>query len=230
MFVGDTGISRVVRRTLEVMKELGTEAPDKIRAAGAIDLPTVQRYLNFWFSSSLDLFGAENSSNAATYFATGIKGRPDESNYQDHTALNATFELAVPDGDNGVKSETIALRNAMNEVTRGAYIRDCEIGVKRWNRLIAKAGFTAELTLPSPRFRRSIGAWAGHAVDPGGVPIAARDWQARQDQWLPSDSDRAYVRSLMQKVTLPGKMASWIAPPDRGINNLPVEYEYVHLH
>jgi hypothetical protein len=25
-------------------------------------------------------------------------------------------------------------------------------------------------------------------------------------------------------------MASWIAPPDRGINNLPVEYEYVHLH
>jgi benzoyl-CoA 2,3-dioxygenase component B len=230
MFVGETGIGRVVKRTLEVMKELGSEDPAAVRGVGAVDLPTMQRYLNFWFSSSLDLFGAENSSNAATYFATGIKGRPDESNYQDHMALNATFELAAPDGESGVKSETIALRNAMNEVTRGAYIRDCEIGVKRWNRLIAKAGFTAELTLPSPRFRRSIGAWAGHSIDPGGVPIAAREWQARRDQWLPSDSDRAYVRSLMQKVTLPGKMASWIAPPDRGINNLPVDYEYVHLH
>src|SRR6266478_2959844 len=206
MFVGETGIGRVVKRTLEVMKELGSEDPEAVRRVGAVDLPTMQRYLNFWFSSSLDLFGAENSSNAASYFATGIKGRPDESNYQDHSARDGVFEIAVPEGESGIRSATIALRNAMNEVTRGAYVRDCEIGVKRWNRLIAKAGVAAELTLPSPRFRRSIGAWAEHSVDPGGVPIAAADWQARQDQWLPSDSDRAYVRSLMQKVVEPGKM------------------------
>src|SRR5713226_4823322 len=73
MFVGDTGIARVVRRTLEVMKERGGDDPDAVRRAGAIDLPTMQKYLNFWFSSSLDLFGAEISSNAATYFAAGIK-------------------------------------------------------------------------------------------------------------------------------------------------------------
>src|SRR5580658_4327184 len=81
MFVGDTGISRVVRRTLEVMKELGSEDPEAVRAKGAVDLPTIQRYLNFWFSSSLDLFGAEISSNAASYFAAGIKGRPDEGRF-----------------------------------------------------------------------------------------------------------------------------------------------------
>jgi benzoyl-CoA 2,3-epoxidase subunit B len=229
MFVGETGIGRVVRRTLEVMKELASEEPALIRRAGAIDLPTMQRYLNFWFSSSLDLFGAENSSNAATYFATGIKGRPDESNYEDHTARDAVFEITLPDGETGIRTEAIPLRNAMNEVTRGAYIRDCEIGVKRWNRLIAKAGVAAELTLPSPRFRRAIGAWAGRFVDPSGQPIAAAAWQAQQDQWLPSAADREFVRSLMQKVTDPGKMAGWIAPPDRGINNLPIEYEYVHL-
>jgi len=211
------------------MKELGGDDPSAVRRAGAVDLPTIQRYLNFWFSSSLDLFGAENSSNAATYFAAGIKGRPDETNYADHGALDTTFDIAVPDGDSGVKSEQIALRNAMNEVTRGAYIRDCEIGVKRWNRLIAKAGIAFELTLPSPRFRRGIGAWAGRPVDPSGQPIAAADWQARQEEWLPSESDRAFVRSLMQKIVEPGRMAGWIAPPDRGINNLPVEYEYVHL-
>jgi benzoyl-CoA 2,3-epoxidase subunit B len=37
------------------------------------------------------------------------------------------------------------------------------------------------------------------------------------------------VASLMQRVVEPGKMAAWIAPPERGINSLPVEYEYVRL-
>ena len=91
MFVGDTGINRVVRRTLEVMKELGTEDPLAVRNAGAIDLPTVQKYLNFWFSSSLDLFGSETSSNAASYFANGLKGRPDEAQYEDHIAVEQTL-------------------------------------------------------------------------------------------------------------------------------------------
>ena len=49
-----------------------------------------------------DLFGAENSSNAATYFATGIKGRPDETNYQDHIARDGVFEIAVPEGETGI--------------------------------------------------------------------------------------------------------------------------------
>jgi benzoyl-CoA 2,3-dioxygenase component B len=38
------------------------------------------------------------------------------------------------------------------------------------------------------------------------------------------------VKSLMQRVTAPGKMAGWVAPPDRGINNLAVDYEYVRLN
>src|ERR1700686_1736826 len=196
MFVGDTGIGRIVRRTLEVMKELGSDAPDQVRGAGAIDLPTMQRYLNFWFSSSLDLFGAEISSNAATYFAAGIKGRPDEGNFADHLCSDGAMALEMPDGKGGTTTEQVPLRNAMNEATRTAYVRDCEIGVKRWNRLIAKAGIAFELTLPSPRFRRAIGAWAGRPVDPTGQPISAAEWQSRQGDWLPTESDRAFVRSL----------------------------------
>ena len=102
MFVGDTGIGRVIRRTLEVMGELKREDPAAVRAAGAIDLPTLQRYLNFWFSSSLDLFGSDQSSNAATVFANGIKGRPDEAKYPDHDGRDAAFEVEVPDGKGGV--------------------------------------------------------------------------------------------------------------------------------
>jgi benzoyl-CoA 2,3-epoxidase subunit B len=226
MFVGETGVGRAVRRTLEVMDEIGGEDPDKIRAAGAIDLPTVQRYLNFWFSSSLDLFGAEISSNAATSFAAGIKGRPDEGNFADHICTETTFTLEKPDGG----EEIVPSRNAMNEVTRQAYVRDCEIGVKRWNRIIAKAGRSFELKLPSPRFRRKIGLWANQPVTPEGKLIPMAEYQAQLPSWIPQEADQAFVRSLMQRVTEPGKMAGWIAPPERGINNLPVEYEYVRLH
>src|SRR5689334_23772000 len=128
MFVGSSGMTRIIRRTLQVMKELATDDPDAVRNAGAVDLPTLQRYINFWFSSSVDLFGAEISSNAASSFATGIKGRPDESQYTDHLCGDATFELQTPQG-----ADTVSLRNAMNEVMRSSYIKDCEIGIKRWN-------------------------------------------------------------------------------------------------
>ena len=137
--------------------------------------------------------------------------------------------IDVPDGKGGVRQEEVPLRNAMNEAVRRAYIRDCEIGVKRWNRLIAKAGVAFELSLPSERVRRAIGAWANQPVDTAGKPISAEEYAAKLPGWLPSESDRAFVKSLMQRVIAPGKMAAWIAPPDRGINNLPVEYEYVHL-
>src|SRR3984957_8887523 len=139
MFVGDTGIARVVRRTLEVIKELGTDDPETIRRAGAIDLPTVQRYLNFWFSSSLDLFGADASSNAAAYFASGLKGRPDEEKYGDHVMRDALYELDVPDGDR-VRIESMPYRNAINEIVRGSYVEDCLKGLQRWNKWIERAG------------------------------------------------------------------------------------------
>lgn len=224
MFVGETGIGRIVKRSLEVMKALGTDDPAAIRRAGAIDLPLLQRYLNFWFSSSLDLFGSEVSSNAATTFANGIKGRPDESQYADHVCTDATLELETPEG-----RQTVGLRNAMNEVARGAYARDCELGLKRWNMAIKRAGYDLELRLPSTRFRRAIGTWAGVPADPEGNVVGAEAFARGLPGWLPSEADRAYVSSLMQRVVEPGKMAAWIAPPDRGINSLPVEYEYVRL-
>ena len=93
------------------MNELRTDDPAKVRAAGSIDLPTIQKYMNFWFSSALDLFGAENSSNAASYFANGLKGRPDESLYDDHVA-GGDIAIEVPDGKGGVKSEMVSMRNA----------------------------------------------------------------------------------------------------------------------
>jgi benzoyl-CoA 2,3-dioxygenase component B len=224
MFVGETGIGRVVKRTLEVMKELGTEDPARIRAHGAVDLPLLQKYLNFWCSSSLDLFGSEVSSNSAANFANGLKGRPDETQYEDHVLRAAQFRLETPDG-----VEDVPMLNALNEVMRESYLKDCEIGLKRWNRGIERAGYSLRLSLPSPHFRRSIGAWVDAPVTPEGKRISREEYDKRLADWIPSEQDRAFVRSLMQRVVAPGRMAGWIAPPERGINNLPVEYQYVKL-
>ena len=224
MFVGETGIGRVVRRTLEVMKELGTDDPAKVRAHGAVDLPLLQKYLNFWCSSSLDLFGSEISSNAAASFANGLKGRPDESQYEDHVLRDVSLKLDTPEG-----AQDVPMLNALNEVMRESYLKDCEIGLKRWNRVIERAGHDFRLTLPSSRFRRAIGSWVGLPVDPSGKLLPKDEYERRLNEWVPSPDDKAFVKSLMQKVVEPGKMAAWIAPPDRGINNLPIDYEYVHL-
>jgi benzoyl-CoA 2,3-dioxygenase component B len=224
MFVGETGISRVVKRTLEVMKELGTDDPARIRAAGAIDLPTLQKYLNYWCSSSLDLFGSEISSNSAANFASGMKGRPDEPTYPDHVLRDATMAIETPQG-----AQTVPLLNALNEVMRESYLKDCEIGVKRWNRMIERAGRDLRLSLPSSRFRRQIGPWAGQPVDTHGELIAREEYERRLEDWIPTERDRAFVHSLMQRVIEHGSMAAWIAPPERGINNLPLDYQYVSL-
>src|SRR5246500_3429049 len=230
MFVGTSGITRVVKRTLEAMKALGTDDPAGVRNAGAIDLPTLQRYINFWFSSSLDLFGAEISSNAASYFASSLKGRPDEARFADHLAIDQRLPIEVPDGKGGARAEDVPMRSAMNEVTRAAYVRDCDVGVQRWNRLVAEAGYDFCFRLPSTRFHRSIGVWSGVRTDPDGHRITDEDWRRRERDWLPSSEDRGFVASLMQRVTEPGKVAGWIAPPEIGINNTPLDYEYVRLN
>ena len=230
MFVGETGIARIVARTLEVMRALGSDDPDAVRREGAIDLPTLQRYVNFWFSSSLDLFGSETSSNAAAWFAAGLKGRPDEASFDDHVCLDSAFGIAAPDGAGGVVEEEVPMRGAMNEIARGLYGKDCAVGLTRWNRAIRRAGFDFELRLPSTRFRRTIGRWAGAPAAPDGGLMEEEAWRRRLPDWLPTPDDRAHVRALMRPVTEPGKMAAWIAPPPRGIDGKPVDYDYVKLH
>ena len=229
MQVGESGITRMIQRTLEVMNELKTDSVEAIRNAGVVDLQTIQRYINFWFSSSLDLFGSEISSNSATAFANGLKGRPDEMRYEDHSEKNSTYTFEGLSIKNALEEQTIPMRNAMNEITRLSYVADCEIGLKRWNRLIKKSGHDIVLSLPSTRFRRSIGIWAGIETDPGGKIISKNEFDANVSSWLPSENDREYIKSLMVQVTEVNKTAGWIASPSRGINKLDTGYEYVEL-
>ncbi len=227
MFVGESGVARMVERTAQGMREHGVEHPDQVRRLGLIDLPTMQRYLNLWYSVSLDLFGGEISSNAAASFAAGLKGRAHEEGYPDHRALEGTRSVEVP-REGALTSQEVPLRNAMNEVLRDAYVEDCQRGVDRWNRAIAAHGIPFRLELPSRRFHRHIGGYAGLFADPAGALLSEEAWKARRDEWLPGEADRAFVCGLMREPVLdPRRMASWIAAPKQGIKGRPVDFEYV---
>jgi benzoyl-CoA 2,3-dioxygenase component B len=227
MFVGETGVLRILDRTAKVMAESKKEHPDQLRELGVIDLPTMQRYLNLWYSLSLDLFGGEISSNAASFFASGLKGRVKEEQFHDHLALEGSYAMDVPK-DGRVGREDVPLRNAMNEVLRDAYVEDCQRGVDKWNRAIAAHGVTFELTLPSRRFHRQIGLYADLHTEPQGSLLTKERWDARRTEWLPSRGDKEFVQSLMSKAIVdPKKMAGWISAPKQGIKGRPVDFEYV---
>ncbi len=230
MFVGESGISRIISRTCAAMNELKTDDVTKLRAAGVIDLPTLQRYLNFHFSVTIDLFGADESSNAATFYTTGLKGRYEEGKRNDdHMLKGATYKVLVLQGGQLVEKE-VPMLNALNEVLRDDYIKDSIGGVERWNKVIEKAGIPFKLKAPHKAFHRNIGALANVKVSPDGRVLSEAEWAAQVDQWLPSATDRAFVASLMGRVVETGKFANWIAPPLIGINRQPADFEYVRFN
>jgi len=119
--------------------------------------------------------------------------------------------------------------NAVNERLRDDYIKDCDLGVRRWNKIIEDAGIDFRLKLPHRAFHRGIGQFSEIQTDPEGEIITQSEWDRRHSEWMPSQQDQAYVQSLMQPVTEP-KIAGWIAPPRGKINRHPFEYEFVRFN
>jgi benzoyl-CoA 2,3-dioxygenase component B len=227
MFVGTTGVDRVVERTAQLMVERET---DDAGPHGAIPLGVIQRYLNFHYSVSLDLFGGETSTNVANYFSAGLKGRWNEERRDDDHRLTSrgAYVDAVSDDGDPTQVEVEAL-TALNSDLRSAYITDCESGVKRWNRILAEAGLPHRLALPHRAFNRHVGVFKNINISPRGEVLSEGEWAARKTAWLPTDTDKAQVAALMRPVYEQGKIASWLAPPRSGINGKPFDYEYVHL-
>jgi len=224
MFVGASGIGRVVDRTVELMKQHDT---DDIREHGGIDVATLQRYLNFHFSVSLDLFGAETSTNGANYFGAGLKGRFQEERRDDDHQLHSATRLVPLATDHAITAREVTQLAALNETLREDYVDDCQKGVDRWNRALADVGMS--LSLPHVGFNRNVGTFAQRRVTPDGRLIDERQWADGVDSWLPSDSDRRFVESLMVGVYERGKMAGWVAPPATGVHAKPVDFDYVQV-
>jgi benzoyl-CoA 2,3-dioxygenase component B len=227
MFVGTTGIDRVLERTAQLMVEHDTS---EVAARGGIPLDVIQKYLNFHYSVSVDLFGGETSTNVANYFTAGLKGRwSEERRRDDHKLSDSSVMVDALTEDGQIGQTEVAALVGLNTDLRRAYTSDCQNGVSRWNRILAEAGLERRLRLPHIAFNRKVGVFAGIEATPGGEPIPAGEWQHRKGEWLPTDVDKTHVRSLMQPVHERGKIAAWIAPPRSGINGKPFDYDYVHL-
>lgn len=226
LFVGQTGVGRVIQRTCQVMNEF----PDAdVTEHGAIPLEMIQRYINFWVSSSNDLYGGEVSTNASNFFRSGLKGRAWEEKREEHTAVEGHYNMDI--FENGAFTNTdVPLRSAMNEVLRDDYIADNEKGIVYWNKITAKNNIDFQMKLPSRRFNRRVGMYAGHPFALNGELISQEDWDAQvADSWMPTIEDREYVQSLMKPSLEPGKYAGWIAPPAKGLNGREIDFEYVKL-
>ena len=230
MFVGESGVSRVIQRTCQVMKETGIEDPAELRRLGVIDLPTLQRYLNFHYSVTIDLFGADQSSNAAIFYSSGLKGRYEETKRTDDHLLKGDGYKILEVKDGALVEKEVPMLNALNEVLRDDFIKDSAGGIARWNKVIEKAGLSFRLTLPHKAFNRHIGTFAGIRVSPDGRAISESEWALNVNQWLATEEDRAYVASLMGRVVETGQYANWIAPPAIGINKQPVDFEYIRFN
>ena len=230
MFVGETGIMRVVQRSCEVMKDAHTDDPKQVREGGAVDLKTIQKYINLHFSVSVDLFGQEISTNAATYFNSSLKGRYLEARLDDdHRLTDALWPVHLVQDGRIILEDRPAL-NAVNERLRDDYIKDSQRGLARWNQVLESHGVEYRFTLPHRFFNRNIGTSAGMSVNPQGDVITESEWQSQQGRWLPTAEDQGFVGSLMNRVVDPGRIAAWIAPPVRGIDGKPWDYEYVRFN
>jgi benzoyl-CoA 2,3-dioxygenase component B len=230
LFVGEAGVARVIQRTCEVMRDRQVSDPDQVRALGVIDLETIQKFLNFHYSVTLDLYGSEISSNAANYFTTGLKGRFEESKLaDDHRLASDEYQVQEVAGDQIVTKAVPAL-TALNARLRDDYIKEIEAGLARWNRVPEKLGVPFRFALPHLGFQRRIGKFAGYHISPSGEVLTESAWNSRKHDWLPSPDDHAFIESLMGRVVEPGKFANWIAPPVRGIKGLPIDFEYVRFN
>jgi benzoyl-CoA 2,3-dioxygenase component B len=228
LFVGDTGLSRIMRRAAVLAR---TAPGGDVDAAGGMSLPLIQRYINRWFSSSIDLFGSDDSSNSASYFASGLKGRFNERNrklYPDPKA-EGSYACEVPDGKGGVEQTSVPMRRAMNAILLDQYREDCLGALKRWNKMLVNEGSDFVLSLPSLRFNRMIGSFRDTLFDPAGNSLTDQQWQDQKDDFLPTAKDKEHVQSLMHQVIEPGQYANWISPPTKGVNKQAVDFEYVRL-
>jgi benzoyl-CoA 2,3-dioxygenase component B len=232
MFVGETGVTRVIQRTCEAMKQAGIDDPydrEAVRRLGVIDLPTIQKKANLHFSLTLDLFGNEISTNAANAFHAGLKGRFREERLDDDHRLESGTYPVLRLVDGRIRNEDTPALSALNMRLRDDYVTDCNVGVGRWNKVIQGFGIPFEIKLPHVAFHRHIGEFSDVHADIDGNVLGDAEWEKRKGDYLPSDDDKAFIESLMQPQFERGRFAGWIAPPRVGIDNKSGDFEYVKI-
>src|SRR2546428_2145167 len=127
MFVGQSGIGRIIERTCAAMRAAGIDDPDdieRVRALGVIDLPTMQKKANLHFSLTLDLFGSEISTNAANVFNASLKGRYLEDQIEDDHQLTGDTYPVWRLEHRQLMREAVPALSSLNMRLRDDYVAD----------------------------------------------------------------------------------------------------------
>ena len=196
MFVGESGVSRVIARTAAVMNALETDDAQAIARLVRSTWAPSSVYLNFHYSVTIDLFGADQSSNAAIFYSSGLKGRYEEGKRaDDHVLTGHTYRvLEVKDGE--LREKEVPMLNALNEVLRDDFIKDSVAGVGRWNKVLEKAGIAMRMVVPHKAFNRQIGALAGIRMVAGRAR-GQRSGMGRPQGPVAADAGRLCVRCVL---------------------------------
>lgn len=162
----------------------GNTGLQRIAEAGVIPSWLLQKYLNKWISSSLDLFGTDHSSSAHWAYVWGLKGRYDEPKNE-----------AAPDLDD------------INDYNRSLYWEEVNGLVKKISNS-QKPGST-ELFTPHIKFNRNIGKWAGQKNHVRtGEPMDDAAYEAHLKEVMPSADDKKLLMDIIHNEP------KWIAPRD----------------
>ena len=157
---------------------LGTGANGLRRVVkqGVIPCSLIQKYINKWVSTGLDLFGTDDSSSAQWAYVYGIKGRYDER-----------------------EAGTEADREHLNEASRDLYFHELREEMRRISK--ARKEGEPELYIPSDKFKRGIGKYAGknYTVEGESFDGSEEEYQAYLDSVLPTDEDEETLVNVYMK-------------------------------
>ena len=176
----------------------------------------IQRYLNLWFALSLDLFGGEISSNAASFFAAGLKGRYKEDTLRGPPRPRRDLPHGGAEGRRAGRGGRAAAqrdeRGAARRLRRGLPARRRPLEQAAGGGRASPSGCAC----PRKRFYRHIGLYADMPFDPDGRLARPRGvGRAARASGCPPTTDRAYVATLQKPVREPGQIANWIAARPR---------------
>ena len=147
---------------------LGTGANGlrRIVKQGVIPCALIQKYVNKWVSTGLDLFGTDDSTSAQWAYVYGIKGRYDER-----------------------EATESADRDHLNEASRDLYFQELSEEMRRISKARKKG--EPELFIPSDKFKRGLGKYAGRNFTVEGEPFDGSDqeWEDYLATVLPTEED-----------------------------------------
>jgi benzoyl-CoA 2,3-dioxygenase component B len=155
LLTGHTGLSRVIK-------------------AGKVPIEIIQKKVNKWFSTALDLFGVDNSSSAYWFYVWGLKGRYDEG---------ATQEVCD--------------RDKLNELARRHYLSEVSQLIAALNNLIPEG--KPKLTLPDTKFHRSIGEYADKPYSTTGELLSPEAYAKHLEDTIPNAADKATLAEIFKQ-------------------------------